>query len=94
MIQRYKENQQKYEAIVDYIENHSNITENLKKDILYVVEKYRSIVFVSEKQEIIDLIDVCIREGSKRKLQRSLHSVIFGNSRDKDIADVRADYER
>ena len=82
MIERYKDNKQKYEEIIDYIKNNSDISNDLKKDISEVVEKYRALIFGSEQQEIqeiYDLIDECIRDGSKRKLQRTLHSWIFGN---------------
>ena len=86
MIDRYKTNQEKYKEIIDYIENHPNMLEELKKDILSIIGKYRVLIFCLEQQEICDLVDECIKAGNKKVLEKELHSMISGKVVDHDVS--------
>ena len=93
MIGRYKDNQQKYEELLDYIENHSNMSEELKNDILNTIKRYKTLVFCLEQQEVYDLIDKSIEKDNKRILEKELHSMISGKVVDHDAGVYEAEHD-
>ena len=93
MIGRYKDNQQKYQEILDYIENHSNMSEELKNDILNTIRRYKTLIFCLDEQEVCDLIDTSIKSGNKRPLEKELQSMISGKVVDHDVSEYEAEYE-
>ena len=94
MISRYNTNQQKYKAIIDYIENHPNMLKDLKEDILSTIRKYRTLVSCLEEQEVCNLVDSCIKEGNKKILEKELNSILFGTGKDRGVSDKAGKSDR
>ena len=79
MISRYEQNKQKYQSLVEYTISQSNIEEDIKKEILKVMEKYRLAIGWMEVEEVEGLIEKCVTEGSSNPLKKELHCLVTGN---------------
>ena len=84
MINRYEQNKQKYQNLVEYTINNPNIAEDIKKEICNVMEKYRLAIGWIEAQEVEELIEKCVTEGSSNPLKKELHCLVTGNFYDLD----------
>ena len=80
MISGYKTNKQKYENSIQYVNNHSNMSEDLKKDVVAIMQKYRISIFCMEEQEVYDLIEQCAEDASSIVFKRELHAITRGSS--------------
>ena len=93
MISFYKENKEKYNETLQYIEENTRLKKELKKEIIKVVEKYRICMYAMEKEKIIGKIDRCLENNSVLPLKRYLHELMFGNSRDTEVCEWENEYE-
>ena len=93
MIDRYNDNQQKYKEILDYIENYSNKSEELKNDILNTIKRYKTLVFCLDQKEVCALVDSSVKTGDKRTLEKKLHSMISGRVVDHDAGAYEAEHD-
>ena len=53
MINRYKDNIQQYNEIIDYIKNHPNMSEDLREEILNLIQKFKVLISCIEKKKYI-----------------------------------------
>ena len=84
---RYEQNKQKYQNLVDYTINQPKLEEDMKKEILKLMEKYRLAIAWMEVKEVEELIERCITEGNSRPLKKELHCIVTGNSYSVDDSD-------
>ena len=82
MISKYKDNMQKYNEIIDYINSHPNMPEDLRKEILNLIQKFKVMIFCAGEKETYDLIDLSIKEGNTESLKKHLDITTFGRKRD------------
>ena len=78
MIDTYRKNQEKYQKLIKYANNHLDIPKDVKKDIVEVMEKYRICISCMESQQVCDLIEKCSKAKSYIPLKKELHATIFG----------------
>ena len=78
MISNYERNQQKYKEVIQYTNTHENLSQELKKDMLKIREKYRICISCMEENEIYDLIEQCVIKQNHRPLKNELYATIFG----------------
>ena len=93
MIDRYKNNQEKYNQIRDYIESHPNIEAELRTEILNIIGRYKTLIFCLDKQEVCDIVDKCATAGDKQILQREFSNMISGKVVDHDVSVYEAERE-
>ena len=75
---RYEQIRKKYKELVQYTTKESDIPEDIKKEILTIMERYRFMVGFMEENEFKELLQWCIKEKSSRPMQRGLHRLEFG----------------
>ena len=80
MISRYEQNKQKYQSLVEYTKNQPNIEEDIKKEILKVMEKYKMAIGWMEVEEVEELIEKCVTEGSSNPLKKELLGIVTGGN--------------
>ena len=78
MISKYKENEKKYQLLLQYT-NDCKLTKELEKKVLGTLGKYKMCVYGMELNKIEELIQECKERDSEKPLQKELHSVIFGS---------------
>ena len=93
MIGLYKENKKKYEKILEYIKQNTDLPKELKQELNEVAEKYRICIYTLEKEEIIEEIEKCKKAGNALPLKENLHKAIFGNVRDSEVFEWEDEYE-
>ena len=76
----YAQNKQKYQNLVEYTKSHQpKIEEELEKEILKVLEKYRIATGWMEEEDVEELIEKCVIQGSNRPLKKELLGLVSGN---------------
>ncbi|MCI8443933.1 MAG: hypothetical protein HFJ37_01965 [Clostridia bacterium] len=75
MISRYQENAEKYQRIVQVINNVED--KALQKSLKKIGEKYKICIECMEEKQVEEIILRCIEMGSSILLEKTLHSVIF-----------------
>ena len=93
MISLYKENEEKYENILQYIRKNNEMTKELKQEIIKVAERYRICIYAMEEQQVIEEIGKCQEEKNVLPLKKHLHEVIFGNSKNTETYESEKEYE-
>jgi len=78
MISEYSKNKQKYEKAIEYVNSHPNISEDIKKEIVQKMEKYRISIYCMEEQEVYELLERCATTDSDQPIKKELHCIIFG----------------
>ena len=77
---RYEHNKKKYQNLVEYTRNNPNLAENIKKEMLDAMEKYRFAITWMKLEDVKELIEQCLIEGSSRPLRKQLHCIGVGNT--------------
>ena len=76
----YAQNKQKYQNLVEYTKSHQpKIEEDLEKEILKVMEKYKIAIGWMEEENVEELIEKCVTKGSNIPLKKELHGLVTGN---------------
>ena len=87
MISRYEKNQRQYADVLEYVNSSMNISEDIKKDMLETIEKYRICISCMEMEEIQSLVDKCAESNNIMPLQKQFHDTIFESSYCPDLVE-------
>ena len=82
MIEGYKDNKKKYEEIIDYIENHPNMPEELRKEILNLIRKFKIMISCMGEEQVYNLIQLSVDSGDTESLKKELDIMAFGSKKD------------
>ena len=77
MINTYKDNQQRYEAIIDYIKGY-DVPEKLKEELLDLIRKFKIMISCMEANLVYELIDKSVKNGNIEILKIELDITAFG----------------
>ena len=78
MINRYKDNIQKYNKIIDYINNHPNMSEDLRKEVLNLIQKFKIMISCMGEEQVYTLIQLSIDARDTEPLKKQLDIAAFG----------------